>query len=165
MRGYPFLADQERLTVQSLGCDPATRKARRILGWMESKGLSEFTVRDCFSACRSSEIDSPHAVCESLGRLVEFGYLRVQPAHGNARSRGRPPSQKYEVNPLWNGQSRGGQFSKNSAHNSQNSNTDAPNPISANCARSNLEVEASPDAGGDGTSGHTETPLETISLD
>lgn len=162
---HPFLAAQERLTVQSLGCNLTTRTAQRILAWVKSKQLSEFTVRECFSACRSSEIDSVDSVREGIDRLVDFGYVRPQSTHGDARSRGRPPSQKYEVNPLWNGQSRGGQIPNNSAHNSQNSNTDAPDPISANCARSNLEVEASRDAGGDVTSGHAETPLETISLD
>lgn len=162
---HPFLAAQERLTVQSLGCNLTTRTAQRILAWVESKQLSEFTVRECFSTCRSSEIDSVDSVREGIDRLVDFGYVRPQSTHGDARSRGRPPSQKYEVNPLWIGRNRGGQIPENSAQNSQNSAADTSEPISANCARSNLEVDERAETPSVGTPGHNEAPLQAISLD
>lgn len=97
----PYLIAQERRTVMSVGADLATRTAERILRWLKDRAAAEFTHRDCFTACRSAEIQAVADIDDAINLLVSFGYIRPrQDAHG-PRPPGRPPSRVYDVNPRW----------------------------------------------------------------
>lgn len=76
--------------------DPGLVLARRILGWIERKKLTEFTLRECHQAHRS--VSSPRDLEPALLVLCERGFLRLaetQPQEGG----GRPKSPLYQVNP------------------------------------------------------------------
>ena len=81
-----------------MGADPEIDFARRILEWVSSEQISEFSKRDAFNSLRGgiqkvNEIDKP------LEILVNHGYIReVLQEH---KGPGRKPSQKYKINPLW----------------------------------------------------------------
>lgn len=73
--------------------------ARRILGWIERRidrgEGTEFSLRDLHQDIRR---DRPENLVPGLHILGEHGYIRELPAP--ARKLGRPPSQRYVVNPI-----------------------------------------------------------------
>ncbi|MBW3646814.1 MAG: DUF3987 domain-containing protein [Actinobacteria bacterium] len=74
--------------------------ARSLLRVIAAKRLEEFSVRDLHKLVEGqTSFRKVDAVLAGLLVLVEAGYLRAlpQPEHG----RGRPPSPRFEVNPLW----------------------------------------------------------------
>lgn len=97
----PYLIAQEHRTVMSVGADLATRTAERILRWLAGGTAAEFTLRDCFTACRSAEIQAVEDMSDPINLLVSFGYIRPRQAGQGPRPPGRPASQVYDVNPRW----------------------------------------------------------------
>jgi len=106
-----------------MGADPAIDSARRILDWVSSEQISEFTRREAFNSLRGgiqkvNELDKP------LEILVNHGYIReVLREH---KGRGRKPSPKYKINPLWLAQN---------THNTQNRPAELNSAYSAQFAQ------------------------------
>lgn len=86
----------------------STSGASLVLNWIRRRGVADFSKRDVFEGLkgrfkRAEDLDTP------LEQLVRNGYLR--PATTPRSGAGRPPSQRFEVNPS---------LAKNNSHNSQN---------------------------------------------
>ncbi|MCH8121064.1 MAG: DUF3987 domain-containing protein, partial [Planctomycetes bacterium] len=93
-----YLIPHAKAAFFEMGTDPAIDIARKILGWVFSKQIQEFTKRDVFNSLRGRiqkvvELDNP------LEILTNHGYIRdISREH---KWPGRKPSQKYKINPLW----------------------------------------------------------------
>jgi len=95
--GETYLVPHALAAFGEMRADPGLVLARRILGWIERKKLTEFTLRECHQAHRS--VSSPRNLEPALVVLSERGFLRLaetQPQEGG----GRPKSPLYQVNPL-----------------------------------------------------------------
>lgn len=79
-----------------MSADPGLMLARRILGWIERKKLTEFTLRECHQAHRS--VSSPRDLEPALLVLCERGFLRLAETQLQEGG-GRPKSPLYQVNP------------------------------------------------------------------
>lgn len=93
-----YLIPHAKAAFFEMGADPAIDSARRILDWVSSEQIQEFTRREAFNSLRGgiqkvNELDKP------LEILINHGYIReVLREH---KGPGRKPSQKYKINPLW----------------------------------------------------------------
>ena len=96
----PYLIEQSEIVTAQLGADPSETAARRILRWMERKGLTRFSKRDAFDQNRGPTLRRAIDLDPPLALLEECGYVRCI---GGDRFGlvGRPASPEYEVNPLW----------------------------------------------------------------
>ena len=93
-----YLIPHAKAAFFEMGADPAIDLARRILDWVSSEQVSEFTKSQVFNALRGG-IQKAKELDEPLQMLVNHGYAR-----GVSEKRpgpGRKPSPKYEINPLW----------------------------------------------------------------
>jgi hypothetical protein len=80
-----------------MGTDEEMAGARRVLGWIEAKGLTEFSVRDAFEALKG-HFGRVERLRPALALLVEHYYIRKCDAPPR-RGPGRPPSPRYLINP------------------------------------------------------------------
>ncbi len=118
-----YLIPHAKAAFFEMGADPAIDSARRILGWVSSEQITEFSRREAFNALRGgiqkvNELDIP------LEILVNHGYIReVSQEH---KGPGRKPSQKYKINPLWLAQN---------THNAQNYQGNSSSAYSAQFAQ------------------------------
>jgi len=118
-----YLMPHAKAAFFEMGADPAIDSARRILDWVSSEQISEFTRREAFNSLRGgiqkvNELDKP------LEILVNHGYIReVLREH---KGRGRKPSPKYKINPLWLAQN---------THNTQNRPAELNSAYSAQFAQ------------------------------
>jgi hypothetical protein len=93
-----YLIPHAKAAFFEMGADPAIDSARRILDWVSSEQIQEFTRREAFNSLRGgiqkvNELDKP------LEILINHGYIReVLQGH---KGPGRKPSQKYKINSLW----------------------------------------------------------------
>ena len=111
-----------------MGADPAIDVDRRILAWVSTEQIQEFSKRQAFNAIRGSvqkvdELDKP------LEILSGHGYIKDIPE--DRKGPGRKPSPKYKTNPLWLAQN---------AHNSQNCPVNLNSAYSAQFAQFAQEV-------------------------
>ncbi|GDX78552.1 hypothetical protein LBMAG42_03630 [Deltaproteobacteria bacterium] len=79
-----------------MGADPVVGGAQRLLTWIEAHNLSEFCTRDAYHGTRTVG-GSASDTKQALRLLEQHEYIRlvVPPA----KSTGRPPSDRWEVNP------------------------------------------------------------------
>lgn len=115
-----YLIPHAKAAFFEMGTDPAIDLARRMLNWVSSERISEFSKRDAFNSIRGS-IQKVSELDEPLQILVNHGYAReVFQEH---RGAGRKPSSKYKINPLWLEQNtqntQNGCAELNSAHSAQ----------------------------------------------
>ena len=77
------------------GCEDKNN-AIKILKWIQSTGIEQFSAIDCFSKHR--DMRNQEVVSKALKILVEHGDIR-ELSRGGKREVGRKPSPQYEVNP------------------------------------------------------------------
>jgi hypothetical protein len=97
--GSFFLA-HARAAFAEMGADPEVERARHVLSWLRRKNVESFSVRDAFQDLRG-RFQKVSELRPALDLLVEHGYLRLAPS-GQRSGPGRPASERFEVNPLWN---------------------------------------------------------------
>jgi len=115
-----YLIPHAKAAFFEMGADPAIDSARRILDWVSSEQIQEFTRREAFNSLRGS-IQKVNELDKPLEILINHGYIReVLQEH---KGPGRKPSQKYKINPLW------------LAHNTQNAQNCGADLNSAYCAQ------------------------------
>jgi hypothetical protein len=93
-----YLIPHAKAAFFEMGADPAIDAARRILLWVSSDQVSEFSRREAFNALRGSiqkvdELDKPLEILTGHGYIRDISQDRKGP--------GRKPSPKYKINPLW----------------------------------------------------------------
>ena len=91
-----YLVTHALAAFGQMGADPSMATARRVLGWIKRRGLTEFSQRDCHHDHSGLTLPDVQA---ALDALQERGYLRQREAAASG-GRGRPKSPVYEVNPL-----------------------------------------------------------------
>ncbi len=93
-----YLIQHALAAFGEMRADPRLVLARRILGWIERKALTEFTLRECQQAHKGSRaLLTAEELQPALAVLTEHGYIR---AAGSAQATGgRPSSASYAVNP------------------------------------------------------------------
>lgn len=95
-----FFLSHAQAAFAEMGADPEVERGKQVLSWLRRKNLDSFTVRDAFQDLRG-RFQKVSELRPALQLLVEHGYLR--PVVSEQRSGpGRPPSERFEVNPLWN---------------------------------------------------------------
>jgi replicative DNA helicase len=97
----PYLVAHELAVVRGTGADPTVRLARGILGWLARSGETEFSRRDCFTACRGTSVAIAADIDAPLMLIEDLGYIRATTTPSPGPRSGRPPSPRYAVNPLW----------------------------------------------------------------
>ncbi len=93
-----YLSLHAKAAFFEMGTDPDIDLARRILNWVSSEQVSEFSKTQVFNTLRGS-IQKANELDEPLQILVNHGYVRNVPE--NRQGPGRKPSPKYEINPSW----------------------------------------------------------------
>lgn len=91
-----YLVAHTKAAFWEMGADPDIELARRIVGWVKSDGLSEFTKRDAHQRFKSSvhtadELDGPIRILEEAGYIQD---VTKQPGKKGGR-----PSIRFAVNP------------------------------------------------------------------
>lgn len=93
-----YLIQHALAAFGEMRADPRLMLARRILGWIERKALTEFTLRECQQAHKGSRaLLTAEELQPALAVLTEHGYIRA--AGGGQATGGRPSSAAYAVNP------------------------------------------------------------------
>ena len=93
-----YLIPHAKAAFFEMGADPAIDSARKILGWVSSERISEFSKRQAFNSLRGG-IQKVNELDEPLQILISHGYIRtISQEH---KGPGRKPSPKYKINPLW----------------------------------------------------------------
>ena len=118
-----YLIPHAKAAFFEMGADPAIDIAMRILGWVSSEQISEFTRREAFNSLRGRiqkvvELDDPLEILTTQGYIRDVSQERKGP--------GRKPSPKYKTNPLWLAQN---------TQNAQNSCADLNSAYSAQFAQ------------------------------
>lgn len=96
-----FFEPHSHYALELAGADPVLTLAKRALGKIQRAGWTDFSHRDLFDAvrsrrtCKTSETLKP-----ALDLLVERGWIRPVAVDAPGGRGGRPPSPRYEVNPL-----------------------------------------------------------------
>ena len=118
-----YLIPHAKAAFFEMGSDPEIDSARRILDWVSSEQIAEFTKREAFNSLRGG-IQKVNELEKPLEILVNHGYIRevLQKREGP----GRKPSQKYKINPLW---------LAHNTQNTQNNLTDLSSAYSAQFAQ------------------------------
>jgi putative DNA primase/helicase len=120
-----YLVEHAKAAFFEMGSDPAIDTARKVLDWVSSGEIKDFSKRDAFNALRGG-IQKVSELEEPLEMLIKHGYIReIEHEHNGP---GRKPSQKYKINPLW------------LAHNTQNAHNRCANLNSAYSAQFAREV-------------------------
>ncbi|MCC6426647.1 MAG: DUF3987 domain-containing protein [Phycisphaerales bacterium] len=96
----PYLAAHTRSVVSFIGFDDAFVTARRILAWAARAERDRFSAKECLDHIRNSVITKAEHIQPAINLLMERGYIRALPRDANPH-RGRPASQEYILNPLW----------------------------------------------------------------
>ena len=78
-----------------MGADAQMEDARRILKWIQRRGQTEFSFRDCHHD-NQTKYPKTALLEPAIHILVERQYIRLKPRE---KKSGRP-SRLYEVNPL-----------------------------------------------------------------
>ena len=99
IEGASSLVSHCRAAFALMDQDPGTKKAERILAWIQRKRTSFFTARDCFRA-HQALFKGVAAMMPSLMLLEQHGYIRMDRRDSSG---GRPPSELCEVNPAFLG--------------------------------------------------------------
>jgi len=94
-----YLIPHARAAYASMGADPVTEDAKRVLAWVRKQGLASFSKRDLFQGLKGY-FKRVAQIEPVLALLQEHGYIRQQAAESRSGA-GRKPSPVYEVNPLW----------------------------------------------------------------
>jgi hypothetical protein len=94
-----FKAHAQRVYT-AMDADPRVAQARAILRWVQRHERQSFTRRELYIGIkRQTWANRVEALSSPLNLLVQHGYLREQ---GKPQSSGgRPPSQAYDVHPLY----------------------------------------------------------------
>ncbi len=87
-----------RAVFEELGADPDTDLAKRILRWIASLSLAQFSKRDAFERFKSKRFNRARNLDRSLEILCERGYMRR--TDRRPKTVGRTPSPRYAVNPV-----------------------------------------------------------------
>jgi replicative DNA helicase len=98
--GRDYLLPHAQAAFAVMNADPKTAEARHVLRWLEQHPDPEiFSRHDLHRALRRNRrfID-PASLDAPLGLLQQHGYIRQLP---HEPGRGRPPSPKFDRNPLW----------------------------------------------------------------
>jgi hypothetical protein len=77
---------------------PDIEGARRVLAWIRRTKQARFSARGAFTALDRQFFRTMDDLVPSLGRLMEYGYIRWVPPPPRS-GKGRSPSPVYEVNP------------------------------------------------------------------
>jgi len=118
-----YLIPHAKAAFFEMGADPEIDSGRRILDWVSSEQIPEFTKREAFNSLRGG-IQKVNELNKPLEILVNHGYIReVLQEH---RGPGRKPSPKYKINPLW---------LAHNTHNAQNNHANLNSAYSAQFAQ------------------------------
>ncbi len=118
-----YLIPHAKAAFFEMGADPSIDIARRILDWVSSEQISEFTRREVFNSLRGG-IQKVKELDEPLQMLINHGYIREIPQEH--KGPGRKPSQKYKINLLW---------LAHNTHNAQNNHANLNSAYSAQFAQ------------------------------
>jgi len=78
--------------------DPATERARHLLGWVARTGSTRFNAREAFRGLPRSKFPKMIDLDPALALLGQHGHIRRLPAPPSL-ARGRPAAPEYEVHP------------------------------------------------------------------
>jgi len=93
-----YLIPHAKAAFFEMGANAAIDSARKILDWVSSNKITEFSRRDAFNALRGG-IQKVNELDQPLEILVNHGYIRaISQEHSGL---GRKPSPKYQINSLW----------------------------------------------------------------
>lgn len=82
----------------ALGADPAIEDARHLLGVIERRQLSEWSVKELFDIVPRGQFAKVDDLRTGVEILEAHGWVRAMPAP-EAKKRGRPRSPRYESHP------------------------------------------------------------------
>lgn len=103
-----YYQEHARMVHAAKGSDPEALRAQHILDLIGRKGWASFSRRDVYRSI-PTRFSRPEATEPALKLLCDHGFVREKPMPEHT-GRGRPPTQVYDVNPLWN-TSMGSQYS------------------------------------------------------
>ncbi len=83
-----------------MGADPEVERAKLVLSWLRRTDVTAFTARDAFQNLKHY-LPKVSVLRESLDLLADHGFIRQMEATQRSGP-GRRPSERFEVNPLWN---------------------------------------------------------------
>ncbi|MFE1081743.1 YfjI family protein [Nocardiopsis alba] len=86
-----------------MGADPEVERARLLLGWIERKQVSRFTVREAFRGLPRSAFRKASDVRPALETLEGYGWIAAEPPPPRNPNGGRTPSPAYQVHPQISG--------------------------------------------------------------
>lgn len=95
-----FLISHAKAAFVAMDADPETADARKVLGWVQSRGRESFSQAEAAEGLKGW-LPQASAVLSPLRMLEARGYIRrlATPLREPGRP-GRPPSPVFEVNPL-----------------------------------------------------------------
>jgi replicative DNA helicase len=93
-----FLIPHSKAAHAEMGADAVLERAKKVLRWIDEKGIDSFTRRDLHQAMRSV-FKKAADVEPSLEVLVDRNFIRRHPETGNGGV-GRPGGPAYDVSPL-----------------------------------------------------------------
>ena len=91
-----YYTEHARAAYLLMGADPVIKQCKYVLNAVKNTGLVELTLRDIMRLCRSFR--KAEDLQPVLDRLCEYGYFAPKQEQSK-KSKGRPGSQKYLVNP------------------------------------------------------------------
>ena len=94
-----YALEHARAAFALMGADHQVELARRVLGWVRDRGLTEFSRRDAFYQLRNSQLPKVTDLDPVLALLVAHDY--IAPLTVSAGRSGGRPSQRYRVNPFY----------------------------------------------------------------
>lgn len=92
-----FFVPHALTAFAAMGADPNLEAARKLLGWVERRATSSFSLRDAHQDLRKHQL-STGQLERAAALLVEHGHLRPAPLEPKPAT-GRPPSPRYLVHP------------------------------------------------------------------
>lgn len=96
----PFLIGHFRATLGEAGEPEERRKAHRLATAIHRLGLRVLTEREAFNLVDGADVPSMAEFQPVLKELLGRNYLRLAKSEeSSTRSRGRPASPVYDVNP------------------------------------------------------------------
>lgn len=95
-----YLTEHARAAFAMMGADPELTEARHLLAWVAAHGGEQFVERDAYNGNRG-RFGRMDAFRKAVAILVAHGYLRLEAVPRPAGQRGRKPSPRYAVNPMW----------------------------------------------------------------
>lgn len=95
-----FLIPHALTAFGEMGADPALENARTVLRAVQRWDKPTFSRRDLHQSSLKRRFDKPDDLDRPLALLVEYGYVRLCPPPDGVKTRGRRPSNHYEINPF-----------------------------------------------------------------